>query len=77
MNPTPVVPPQQCRPEQVSSALRSLVESARQKIPPNQWLQMVLVILPDRGPVYNDIKMVAETQLNVITQCCQSKHVSK
>ena len=45
----------------------------------NQYpaLQLIIVILPGRTPVYAEVKRVGDTLLGIATQCIQSKNVNK
>lgn len=43
--------------------------------PPTANAQMVFCVFERQGPVYEEIKLVAETRLNVMTQCFLSKHL--
>ena len=40
-------------------------------------LQLIMVILPGRTPVYAEVKRVGDTLLGVATQCVQVKNVTK
>ncbi|CAI6005991.1 unnamed protein product [Closterium sp. NIES-64] len=77
MEPRPVVPPLTGRVESVEAVMRQLADASSRAVPPGQWLQLAVVILPGRGTFYNEIKLIAETQLNVVTQCCLVNHAQK
>ncbi|CAI5479135.1 unnamed protein product [Closterium sp. Yama58-4] len=77
MEPRPVVPPLTGRVEAVEAVMRQLADASSRAVPPGQWLQLAVVILPGRGTFYNEIKLIAETQLNVVTQCCLVNHAHK
>jgi eukaryotic translation initiation factor 2C len=57
-------------PDQVEPMFRHL----KDKFPE---LQLVIVILPGRTPVYAEVKRVGDTVLGLATQCIQSKNVNK
>lgn len=40
-------------------------------------LQLIVVVLPGKTPVYAEVKRVGDTMLGVATQCVQSKNVQK
>ncbi|KAK2980070.1 hypothetical protein RJ640_028799 [Escallonia rubra] len=40
-------------------------------------LELLIIILPDFAGSYGTIKRVCETELGIISQCCQPKHVSR
>ncbi|XP_019633764.1 PREDICTED: protein argonaute-3-like [Branchiostoma belcheri] len=42
-----------------------------------QGLQLILVVLPGKTPVYAEVKRVGDTLLGVATQCVQVKNVIK
>ena len=40
-----------------------------------QGLQLIVVVLPGKTPVYAEVKRVGDTVLGIATQCVQSKNV--
>ena len=40
-------------------------------------LQLIVVVLPGKTPVYAEVKRVGDTLLGIATQCVQVKNVSK
>jgi eukaryotic translation initiation factor 2C len=45
---------------------------------PNKALQLIIVVLPEiTGSTYDRIKRICETELDIVTQCCQPKHVQR
>ncbi len=42
-----------------------------------QKLQLVVVVLPGKTPVYAEVKRVGDTVLGMATQCVQAKNVNK
>ncbi|XVF19809.1 hypothetical protein REPUB_Repub11eG0142800 [Reevesia pubescens] len=62
------------RPDRIDQALLDVYkESTDQKRP----LQLLIVILPDQIGSYGKIKRICETELGIISQCCQPKEASK
>nr|AGS47792.1 argonaute 5 [Salvia miltiorrhiza] len=55
---------------ETSSKLRKLNATGKQ-------LQLLIVILPDVTGSYGTIKRVCETELGIVSQCCQPKNVMK
>nr|GFA63899.1 hypothetical protein [Tanacetum cinerariifolium] len=43
---------------------------------PGKSLQLLIVILPDTTGSYGLVKRVLETDLGIVSQCCQPKHVT-
>lgn len=43
----------------------------------NPDLQLVMIILPGKTPIYAEVKRVGDTQLGVATQCVQLKNVNR
>ncbi|GAB4824786.1 argonaute 5 [Ancistrocladus abbreviatus] len=68
---TPMIPIRSIPPGQIDSALRGVHSKA------GKQLQLLVVILPDESGSYGRIKRVCETELGIISQCCQPKHLSK
>ncbi|KAL2630171.1 hypothetical protein R1flu_014857 [Riccia fluitans] len=64
------------RPEEMSGALRHVFNQSRTK---GKHLELLVAILPDQSNVilYGDIKRICETELGVVSQCCQTKQVHK
>lgn len=42
-----------------------------------QGLQLIVVVLPGKTPVYAEVKRVGDTVLGLATQCVQAKNVIK
>ena len=57
-------------PDQVEPMFRYLKQTF-------QGLQLVVVVLPGKTPVYAEVKRVGDTVLGMATQCVQSKNVNK
>ncbi|CAN0926255.1 Protein argonaute MEL1 [Linum grandiflorum] len=70
VNPTPVLQIQSSRPEQIEN---TLVEVHRRC----EALELLIIILPDYSGTYGHIKKICETELGIISQCCQPRHARK
>lgn len=57
-------------PDQVEPMFRYLKQTF-------QGLQLIVVVLPGKTPVYAEVKRVGDTVLGMATQCVQSKNVNK
>ncbi|KAK1586285.1 hypothetical protein Q3G72_000822 [Acer saccharum] len=78
-NPNPVIPIFSAGPNQIERALtdihtRSTAEIARRG---GKQLQLLIIILPDATGSYGRIKRVCETELGIVSQCCQPRQASK
>ncbi|KAK2643502.1 hypothetical protein Ddye_025265 [Dipteronia dyeriana] len=78
-NQNPVIPIFYAGPNQIEKALtdihtRSTAEIARRG---GKQLQLLIIILPDATGSYGRIKRVCETELGIVSQCCQPKQASK
>ncbi|KAI9194708.1 hypothetical protein LWI28_008483 [Acer negundo] len=78
-NPNPVIPIFSAGPNQIEKALtdihtRSTAEIARRG---GKQLQLLIIILPDATGSYGRIKRVCETELGIVSQCCQPRQASK
>lgn len=73
----PAIDIQSAPPEEFESVLR-WVSKEFSKIYPQEKLGLLLVILPDKnGTLYGNLKRICETDLDLLSQCCLSKHVLK
>ncbi|KAF5203781.1 argonaute [Thalictrum thalictroides] len=70
-NPKPLIPVRSVRPDQIE---RTLVEIHNQS---RGQLQLLIIILPDFSGSYRTIKRICETELGIISQCCQPKQAQK
>ncbi|KAF5196598.1 argonaute MEL1, partial [Thalictrum thalictroides] len=70
-NPKPLIPVRSVRPDQIE---RTLVEIHNQS---RGQLQLLIIILPDFSGSYGTIKRICETELGIISQCCQPKQAQK
>ncbi|XP_059429807.1 protein argonaute 5-like [Corylus avellana] len=80
-NPNPLIPIRSAQSQQVEMALRDIHKQSRAKFTeigqPGKQLQLLIIILPDFTGSYGKIKRVCETELGIVTQCCQPKQASK
>ncbi|GLT82084.1 hypothetical protein SLE2022_004960 [Rubroshorea leprosula] len=70
INPRPVVPMRSFRSGQIEMALTEIHNQARN-------LQLLIIILPDVTGSYGKIKRICETELGIVSQCCQPRQVAK
>ncbi|XWS73988.1 hypothetical protein CRYUN_Cryun02cG0176700 [Craigia yunnanensis] len=62
------------RPDRIDQALLDIhKESTGMKRP----LQLLIIILPDQTGSYGKIKRICETELGIVSQCCQPKQAAK
>ncbi|GAY33521.1 hypothetical protein CUMW_275360 [Citrus unshiu] len=69
----PVIPISSYNPYQIEKALVDVHNKTTQ---PGKQLQLLIIILPDVSGSYGRIKRVCETELGIVSQCCQPKHAS-
>ncbi|CAI0398011.1 unnamed protein product [Linum tenue] len=73
-NKNPLVPIRSERPQHIEKALTDVHYQATQQ---GRELQLLIIILPDFSGSYGTIKRICETELGIVTQCCQPKQASK
>ncbi|KNA05809.1 hypothetical protein SOVF_186940 [Spinacia oleracea] len=66
-NPNPCIPIRSAHPAQIEKALSEL----------GVQLQLLLIILPDVTGSYGKIKRICETELGIVSQCCQPRQACK
>ncbi|CAM8949612.1 unnamed protein product [Rhodiola kirilowii] len=71
---SPVIPTSSANPRQIE---RTLIDIHKQCSTKNKPLQLLLVILPDITGSYGTIKRVCETELGIVSQCCQPRNAQK
>ncbi|KAK1398330.1 Argonaute [Heracleum sosnowskyi] len=76
-NPQPLLPIQGANPRYIARTLNDIHKDSESKLPNTEHLQMLIIVLPDVTGSYGEIKRVCETNLGIVSQCCQPKHVSK
>ncbi|KAJ0238931.1 Protein argonaute 5 [Hirschfeldia incana] len=69
-NPQPAIPFISCQPQRIEETLRDIHARA-------PALQMLIVILPDVTGSYGKIKRICETELGIVSQCCQPNQARK
>ncbi|KAK9175701.1 hypothetical protein WN944_027708 [Citrus x changshan-huyou] len=72
-NRRPVIPISSYNPYQIEKALVDVHNKTTQ---PGKQLELLIIILPDVRGSYGRIKRVCETELGIVSQCCQPKHAS-
>lgn len=72
INPSPVMQILFDRPTNVEGALRNLFVQLK-----GRPLQMLIIVLPEVSGTYAKIKRICETDLGIVSQCCQPKHVQQ
>ncbi|KAH9738150.1 protein argonaute MEL1 [Citrus sinensis] len=74
VNPNPIYPVQSSHPNQIERALSDVHRACNDQ---RKALQLLIIILPDLSGNYGRIKRVCETELGIVSQCCQPKHARK
>ncbi|PKU63673.1 Protein argonaute 13 [Dendrobium catenatum] len=68
-------------PAEMENSLRELhrqsIEFSKHRNQKHKQLQLLIIVLPDDKGSYGRIKKVCETELGLVTQCCQAKHIFK
>ncbi|RZC76718.1 hypothetical protein C5167_000873 [Papaver somniferum] len=81
INPMPLLPMWSGRSNQIERTLVDLHKEATSKLEKmtgqGKQLQLLIIILPDQTGSYGSIKRVCETELGIVSQCCQPKHAFK
>lgn len=73
INPKPVIKILFERADNVEGALRNAHSQVTTALG-GGTLQLLLIVLPDNSGSYGKIKRVCETELGLVTQCCQPRH---
>ncbi|KAL6566896.1 argonaute 5 [Orobanche minor] len=80
-NPKPLIPIRQSNPGPIERVLSDLHAESTSKLASmnlvGKQLQLLIIILPDVSGSYGRIKRVCETELGIVSQCCQPKQASK
>ncbi|XP_058074962.1 protein argonaute MEL1-like [Magnolia sinica] len=79
-SPNPLVPIRADRPNRIEMALMDVHKQATAKLQSGdkkKHLQLLIIILPDMSGSYGKIKRVCETELGIVSQCCQPRQASK
>uniref|UniRef100_A0A5B6ZD42 Protein argonaute 5 n=1 Tax=Davidia involucrata TaxID=16924 RepID=A0A5B6ZD42_DAVIN len=70
----PLLPIHSANPGHIEKALFNIHTQSVQK---GKQIQLLIIILPDVSGSYGRIKRVCETELGIVSQCCQPRQVSK
>ncbi|KAL4611585.1 hypothetical protein ACB092_08G135400 [Castanea dentata] len=76
----PLIPIHSAHAGQIDRALMDIHKQCAAKlkeIEPGKQLQLLIIILPDATGSYGKIKRICETELGIVSQCCQPKQASK
>ncbi|XP_010247717.1 PREDICTED: protein argonaute 5-like isoform X2 [Nelumbo nucifera] len=80
-NPNPLLNMFSARPDQIERTLREVLNRSEKALTSKgvkgKQLQLLIIILPDVGGLYGTIKRICETELGLVSQCCQPKHAGK
>ncbi|KAK4409024.1 protein argonaute MEL1 [Sesamum angolense] len=80
-NPRPLVPIRSAHPGQIEKSLSDVHAESSSKLVSmkltGKQLQLLIIILPDASGSYGNIKRVCETELGIVSQCCQPKQALK
>ncbi|KAI4300386.1 hypothetical protein L6164_033771 [Bauhinia variegata] len=74
VNPTPLFPGRSGHPNQIE---KTLCEIERMCSNAGKQLQLLIIILPDVSGSYGRIKRICETELGIVSQCCQPKQARR
>ncbi|KAJ4705271.1 Argonaute family protein [Melia azedarach] len=74
VNPSSIFPVWSCHPNEIEGALSAVHHACNDERKP---LELLIIILPDVSGTYGRIKRVCETELGVVSQCCQPKHARR
>ncbi|KAF1897375.1 hypothetical protein Lal_00035079 [Lupinus albus] len=78
--PEPLVPIISAQPSQIERVLADVHKQSVSKLANMKLdgkLQLLIIILPDVKGSYGRIKRICETELGIVSQCCQPKQASK
>lgn len=77
----PLLPVQSAHPAQIERVLRDIYKQSVQRLKEigqsDKHLQLLIIILPDVTGSYGPIKRICETELGIVSQCCQPKQAAK
>ncbi|OVA19450.1 Argonaute/Dicer protein [Macleaya cordata] len=80
-NPKPLLPIRTARSDQIERVLVELNHEATSRLKNMETqvkqLQLLLIILPDYTGSYGKIKRICETELGIVSQCCQPRQAAK
>ncbi|KAK4490521.1 hypothetical protein RD792_001201 [Penstemon davidsonii] len=70
----PIIPLRNANPAQIEKTLSDISSEVNLT---GKQLQLLIIILPDTSGSYGKIKRVCETELGIVSQCCQPKQALK
>ncbi|KAM5584344.1 protein argonaute 5 [Rosa sericea] len=77
----PLLPVQSAHPNQIERVLRDIHKQSVQRLEEmgqaSKHLQLLIIILPDVKGSYGPIKRICETELGIVSQCCNPKQAQK
>ncbi|KAL6963007.1 argonaute 5, partial [Sarracenia purpurea var. burkii] len=77
----PLLPIQTAHPGQIEKSLRNIHAQSTAKLASmgltGKGLQLLIIILPDVSGSYGKIKRICETELGIVSQCCQPRQAQK
>lgn len=68
---SPCIPIRSAHPTQIEKTLTEVFSKAQNK------LDLLIIVLPDATGSYGTIKRICETELGIVSQCCQPKQAAK
>ncbi|KAG5248301.1 protein argonaute [Salix suchowensis] len=79
INPNPIIPIHSANSRQIEKALLDVHKQCTAKLADQKGkqLQLLIIILPDISGSYGKIKRVCETELGIVSQCCQPHQAKK
>ncbi|XP_023519443.1 protein argonaute 5 [Cucurbita pepo subsp. pepo] len=76
--PAPLFPIRAAHPNQIDTTLRGIHKDSVNILgPKGKSLQLLIIILPDVTGSYGKIKRICETELGIVSQCCQPRQAQK
>lgn len=76
-NPQPLLPIQAANSRYIARTLNDIHKECENRLQKTAHLQMLIIILPDVTGSYGEIKRICETNLGIVSQCCQPRNVLK
>nr|GMD22736.1 protein argonaute 5 [Ipomoea batatas] len=79
-NPSPLVPIHSFHPSKIEKTLIDIHKDCTARISSMKKsgnLQLLIIILPDVSGSYGKIKRICETELGIVSQCCQPRQAAK
>nr|GMD22715.1 protein argonaute 5 [Ipomoea batatas] len=79
-NPSPLIPIHSSHPSKIEKTLIDIHKDCTARISSMKKsgnLQLLIIILPDVSGSYGKIKRICETELGIVSQCCQPRQAAK